>query len=159
SGSLLSRIETQKGIPGVEMRNVPGAQVTEAIDLLEAWFALKKTKRGNKDHLRVLFERLGFDVLNLSEGTGHPRSWIAMQTKPLGRRDQSPLPYFGSLADGNYRILCIWDRPSEEEIVNQIRSGRQGSPILVLYFGRLTEQKRRDLARLSRADHLSFLLI
>jgi len=159
SGSLLSRIETQKGIPGVEMRNVPGAQVTEAIDLLEAWFALKKTKRANKDQLRVLFERLGFEVLNLSEGTGHPRSWIALQTKPLSHRDQSPLPYFGSLANGNYRILCIWDRPSEEEIVNQIRSGRQGSPILVLYFGRLTEQKRRDLARLSRADHLSFLLV
>jgi AAA domain len=159
SNSLLSRIETQKGIPGVEMRNVPDAQVREATDLLEAWFALKKTKRANKDQLRMLFERLGFEVLTVSEGSGHPRAWIALQTKALGHRDQCPVPYFGSLANGNYRILCIWDRPSEEEIVNQVRSGRQGSPIVVLYFGRLTEQKRRDLARLSRADHLSFLLI
>jgi hypothetical protein len=159
SGSLLKRIESGKGLPGVDMRNVPGAQANKAVEMLEAWFALKKSKRTLSDQLQILFERLGFEVQNVSQTTAYPRAWVQLSVTPLNHRDQCPIPYFGSIANGRYRLLCIWDRPSEEEIINQVRSGRQGTPAIVLYFGRLTEQKRRNLAQLSRADHLSFLVL
>jgi hypothetical protein len=159
SGSLLSRIESQKGLPGVEMRRLPEAKAKDATEMLESWLSLKKAKRANTRELRILFERLGFNVLSISESASQPRAWIALQVKVLDHRDECAIPYFGSLANGNYRVLCIWDHPSEEEIINLIRPGKLGSPAIVLYFDRLTEMQRRSLASLSHADHLSFLLI
>jgi hypothetical protein len=156
---LITNIETQKGIPGVEMKQVPGAQVQEAVTMLEAWAALKKTKRAKTEHLKTLFERLGFSVLRLSEATSTPRAFLLMEVTPLKHRDQCPIPYFGSVYHGHYRVICIWDRPSDEDILTTVRQGRQGDPAIVLYFGRLTEQKRRSIAQLSRSDNLNFILI
>ena len=159
SGSLVAGVVSGKGIPGVDMAQVPGAQIQEATAMLEAWAALKKTKRARPEHLKVFFERLGFTVLNLSDSALTQRTALAMDVVTLKHRDQCPIPYFGSMANGHYRVICIWDRPSEDEILNTVRQGRQGAPTIVLYFGRLTEQKRRTIAQLSRADNLNFVLI
>src|SRR5205807_2457165 len=113
----------------------------------------------NQQQLRILFERLGFNVLNVSEGAGQPRAWVTLVVKPLNHRDECPIPYFGSSANGHYRVLCIWDHPSEEEIINLIRPGRLGDAPIVLYFDQFTEMKRRNLASLSRTENLSFLFV
>ena len=159
SSSLLSRIENQKGIPGVEMGHLSDSKAKEAVEMLEAWISLKKVKRTSQQQLRTLFERLGFNVLNVSEGVGQPRAWVTLVVKPLNHRDECPIPYFGSSANGHYRVLCIWDHPSEEEIINLIRPGRLGDAPMVLYFDQFTDMKRRNLASLSRIEHLSFLFI
>jgi hypothetical protein len=159
SGSLLPRIESQKGLPGVELRRLPEAKVRDATEMLEAWLALKKAKRANKQDLQIFFEHLGFRVLSVSESASQARAWVALQVESLNHRNQCPIPHFGSLAGGHYRVLCIWDHPSEDEIINLIRPGKLGRPAIVLYFDRLTEMKRRNLASLCQADQLSFLLI
>ena len=159
SGLLLSRIENQKGLPGVEMGSLSDSKTKEAVEMVEAWLSLKKVKRANQQQLKMLFERLGFDVVSISEGAGQPRAWVSLVVKPLNHRDQCPIPYFGSSANGHYRVLCIWDHPSEEEIISLIRPGRLGDAPIVLYFDRFTEMKRRNLASLCRAEHLSFLFI
>jgi hypothetical protein len=159
SGSLLNRVASGKGLPGVEMRNVPEAQAQEAVEMLEAWIALRKAKRALIGELRIVFTRLGFEVEEIGPSTNSPRGWIPIKVTPIVHKNQCPVPYFGSMANGRYRVLCVFDRLSEEEIVNQIRTGRQGTPPVVLYFGRLTESKRRYLAQLSRAEQLSFIFI
>ena len=159
SGSLLSRLENQKGLPSVEMGHLSDSKAREAVAMVEAWLSLKKLKRANQEQLKVLFECLGFEVLSISEGAGQPRAWVSLATKPLSHRDQCPLPYFGSSANGRYRVLCIWDHPSEEEIITLIRPGRLGDAPIVLYFDRFGELKRRNLASLCRAEHLTFLFI
>jgi hypothetical protein len=159
SASLLSRLENQKGLPGVEMGHLSDSKAKEAVEMVEAWLSLKKAKRTNQQQLKLLFEKLGFDVVSVSEGTGQPRAWVTLVVKPLKHRDECPVPYFGSLANGHYRVLCIWDHPSEEEIISLIRPGRHGDASIVLYFDRFGEMKRRALATLTRTDQLSFLFI
>jgi hypothetical protein len=156
---LPSAIESRQTLPGVDLREIPDPQIEEAVAVIEAWNALKKVKRPKPEHIRTLFERLGFSVLRLTEAGVAPRASLSMEFVALKHRNQCPVPYFGSLANGHYRVLCIWDRPSEEEVLNAVRHGRQGSPTIVLYFGRLSEQRRRSLAQLSRADNLNFILI
>jgi hypothetical protein len=159
SGSLLNRVGSGKGLPGVEMRDIPEAQAHEAVEMLEAWIALRKAKRALVAELRTVFTRLGFEVEEIGPSTNSPRAWIPIKVTTVAHKNQCPVPYFGSMANGRYRVLCVFDRLSEEEIINQIRTGRQGTPPIVLYFGRLTELKRRYLAQLSRAEQLSFVFI
>jgi hypothetical protein len=159
SASFATSVAARKQIPGIDLRNVPEARINEAVALAEAWVALKKSKRGNSEAVSLFLQRLGFNVVTTSNSSAPQRTMLSALVEPLRHRDQCPVPYFGSTANGHYRIICLWDRPSDEEIINSVRHGRQGSPAIVLYFGRLNPQKRRSLAQLSRMDNLHFLLI
>jgi hypothetical protein len=156
---LSTLIRNQRSIPGLDMRQVPGAQIGSAIDMLDAWMALKRTKRPSKDQLQILFQRLGFNAQNISESNAMGRAVITMDTASLTHRAECPIPHFGSKANGHYRVFCIWDRPSDEEILTFVRQNRGTAPAIVLFFGRLTEHKRRSIATLVRNDSLNFLLI
>jgi len=158
--SLIENVKDQRSVPGVELKQVPGAQIQEAVSMLEAWATLKKSRQARIEHLRTFFERLGLTVNQISDpSTANGRAFMYLDIVPLRHRDQCPVPYFGSVSLGHYRVICIWDRPSDEDILSVVRHGRQGAPAILLYFGRLTEQKRRNIAQLSRADNLNFILI
>lgn len=159
SPNLASYVENGKSFPGVDMRQIPGAQLNEAVAMLDAWFTLKKGKRTKPETLKTFFERLGFEVYLLSEPSGSQRVLLTLDVRPLTHRDRCPIPYFGSNSGGHYRVICLWDRPSEDEILNVVRQGRNGPPTIVLYFGRLGEQKRRAIAQQGRQDNLSFIVI
>ena len=159
SPNLTSYVENGKSFPGVDMHQIPGAQLNEAVAMLDAWFTLKKGKRTKPEPLKTFFERLGFEVYHLSEPSGSQRVFLTLDVRPLTHRDRCPTPYFGSTAGGHYRVICLWDRPSENEILNVVRQGRNGPPAIVLYFGRLGEQKRRAIAQQGRQDNLSFIVI
>ncbi|WP_157467024.1 AAA family ATPase [Edaphobacter aggregans] len=159
SANLASYVENGKSFSGVDMRQIPGDQLDEAVAMLDAWFTLKKGKRTKPEPLKTFFERLGFEVYHLSEPSGSQRVFLTLDVRPLTHRDRCPTPYFGSTAGGHYRVICLWDRPSEDEILNVVRQGRNGPPAIVLYFGRLAEQKRRAIAQQGRHDNLSFIVI
>jgi len=159
SPNLASYVENGKSFPGVDMRQIPGAQLNEAVAMLDAWFTLKKGKRTKQEPLKTFFERLGFEVYHLGEPSGSQRVFLTLDVRPLTHRDRCPTPYFGSASGGHYRVICLWDRPSEDEILNVVRQGRNGPPAIVLYFGRLGEQKRRAIAHQGRQDNLSFIVI
>ena len=159
SPDVASYVENGKSFPGVDMRQIPGAQLNEAVGMLDAWFTLKKGKRTKPEPLKTFFERLGFEVYHLSEPSGSQRVLLTLDVRPLTHRDRCPTPYFGSSSGGHYRVICLWDRPSEDEILNVVRQGRNGPPAIVLYFGRLGEQKRRAIAQQGRQDNLSFIVI
>ena len=159
SPNLVGYVQSGKSFPGVEMRQIPGAQLDEAVAMLDAWFALKRAKRAKAEPLRILFERLGFEVFPFSEPAGSQHTFLNLDVRPITHRDRCPVPYFGSAASGRYRVICLWDRPSEEGILDVVRPGRNGSPAIVLYFGRLGDQKRRTIAQQGRKDNLSFIVI
>jgi hypothetical protein len=159
SPNLISYVQNGKSFPGVDMHQIPGAQSKEAVEMLDAWFTLKKGKRTKPEPLKTFFERLGFEVYHLSEPSGSQRVFLTLDVRPLTHRDRCPTPYFGSTANGHYRVICLWDRPSEDEILNVVRQGRNGPPAIVLYFGRIGEQKRRAIAQQGRQDNLSFIVI
>ena len=50
--------------------------------------------------------------------------------------------------NGHYRILCDWAHSSEEDLLNELTESARDVACIVFYFGRLTEARRRNLARL-----------
>ena len=161
--TLINEVRGNKLVGPVDMRAVSGAQAADAARMLEAWFAAKD--RIGPDVTRPLtdmFAGMGFESVRVSGGptikSGHPWSG-ELRVKPIADREICSVPYFGSSAQGRYRLLCFWDRPSEEELVNASGRERTPAPLVVVYFGRITETRRRDLAYLSRSRKKSLLVL
>ena len=162
---IISRIRNGRSIGPLNMSNVPGAQGQEAADVLTAWYELKR-RRGDKfserfgEGIKRILGWLGFEVQNISpyqltEGTEN-RLWIPL-TATISPR--CPIPAFGSESEGQYRLMCVWARPGEDEILDWIDQGTRGQATIVFYLGRMTVQRRRDLAHSTRAFFPPFLLI
>ena len=162
---IIARIKNGRSIGPLSMDNVPGAQGQEAADVLTAWYELKR-RRGDKfskrfrDEIRRILGWLGFEVQNISqykltEGTEN-RLWIPFTAAVSPR---CPIPAFGSESEGQYRLMCVWARPGEDEILDWIDQGAKRQATIIFYLGRMTVQRRRDLARSTRASSPPFLLI
>jgi hypothetical protein len=160
-GALLSYIKNGKTFAGINMKRVPDAQLESATSLVENWLGLKRTKRlvGQLSGLDSVLKNLGFTGVRSRSRSVNDKTWVEVDTDTLNDRTLCPVPYFGSRADGHYRVLCIWDRLGEEEIVNQVGKNHDGPPVIVLYFNRLTENRRRELARLCRSERRTFLFV
>jgi hypothetical protein len=145
----------------IDMHAVPGPQAAEAAEMLMAWLRLKNRSPAMEKDLTTLLTGLGFrDVRVNSVPSVSPPHWSLMcQATPLGDPTVCIVPRFGSQAKGRYHILGLFDRPDEEAIVNLVRKVGGVEPIMVLYFGRMTEQRRRDLAELCWQRGRSFLVI
>lgn len=143
----------------VDMDRVAGKQAERAARILEAWFGAKKVRRVDRLEARKILENLGFSPSDIDVNQIGGRTWITLMAEPVKDRERCPLPAFGSNANGRYRILCVWDRPTEEDLLNYVGDTLHSSPVLVFYFGRMTEQRRRDLARRCRQRRRTFVVI
>lgn len=142
----------------VDMFHVAGVQAAQAADMLEAWFGLKKTQRVDDTNLSQVLGGFGLRSIETTVKRAGQHAWVQAKTEPIQDRNRCPVPIFGSTASGSYRILCTWDRPTEEDIVSEIGELQSGATF-VFYFGRMSEQRRRDLARLSRERRRTFVLV
>lgn len=139
------------------MSGVPGPQAAEAAEMAAAWYRLKRRETTFDRDLKTLLTAFGFRNVSLrSHAVGTPTVFAC---DPLGDSSVCSVPYFGSQAKGRYRIIPLYDRPDEETIVRVVQNARATEPVIVLYFGRMTEQRRRDLAEFSWKRNLSFLTI
>ena len=145
----------------IDMRGVPGPQAAEAAEMVTSWLRLKSCPTNAAKDLTTLLTAFGFRNVQVTFAAS-PKSphWLATcLCTPLGDPNICIIPDFGSKANGRYRILGLFERPDEEAIVNLVKEAGGGDPILVLYFGRMTEQRRRDLAELCWQRRRSFLTV
>ncbi len=170
--SVVEDIRNNRSVGPVDMRRVPGAQARDAGALLDAWYAAKQVPRAAdgqlprsanlRQHLAEIFRLIGFGGVTVDGPDLVPteRSWRGeLRTTPIESRDICVVPHFGSSAAGRYRLLCVWDRPSEEEILASESRQTSTAPLFVMYFGQMTEQRRRDLALLTRQKRITLLVV
>jgi len=131
-----------------------------AADMVGVWMDLKARKRVEREPLSRLLQAIGFGVLEVQVGQAiGSRVECDLRAEPIEDRTVCPIPYFGTHANGRYRVICVWQRPAEDEIVKLAGDSTISKPTLVLYFGRLSERKRREASRLAKQNRRSFLLI
>ena len=107
---------------------------------------------------------LGFEEARVTALAGASPSAPALRlnARPIKDRDLCPVPQYGSLAFGTYRLVCVGARVQPVNLVRTILEGEPlmpGAPTLVLYDGRLSVVQRRELARQCRAKDARFLLL
>lgn len=149
-----------QAIPGVETRRPAGAQRDQAASMYGDWSDMKAQGMAAEQCLKRLITGLGLTVRSLqrADRVAGRESWM-LDTHPLEDRDLCPIPMFGSLAAGRYRLLCVWGRPTEDELMQWVGDTAVGRPVLLLYFGRMTERKWQELSRQAKAKRRSFLLL
>lgn len=155
-----SAIRHGPGIPGLDFSQVAGAQREQAGRMYAAWADLKAKKQGDNGRLVTLLSGLGIAVQRLSqlEKIGDREFW-SLETSPIEDRNVCPIPEFGSGANGRYRVVCVWQRPTEGDIVQLIGDSTLQRATIVLYFGRMTDRKWRETSRLAKTKRRAFLLV
>jgi hypothetical protein len=157
---LLDLIRKQSKVCGVDMRYVPGKHAKQAADMMAAWWDAGKNRKLTLDQAEIILRGLGFNVLQVSEFKEPGRWWIDLQAETIADRNLCPVACYGSSARGRYRILCDWDRPSEEKILSIIPTpGMLKAPVIVFHFGCFTHARRCALAARSLEEKKTFLLI
>ena len=150
SRDIISHIQLQRSIGPVQLKDVPGAQIKSAVSLLKHWYEAKDRKTLDSEGARRIFTSLGFtvDKLTIEQDRDRRNLLIQCTTPAIQEREVCPIPTFGSQAKGEYSALCVWDSPTEEELLIAVSRASHHGAKLVFHFGRMTEQRRRDLARL-----------
>ena len=157
---LRGKLKNGNAFAGLDFSQIALPQMRQAEKMVGAWLNVKSRRVADEEMLRTLLESLGFDVLSLKVGSPiNHRIECDLVTTPIEDRAVCPIPYFGSHAGGRYRVVCVWQRPAEEDIIKLVGDSSIQRPTILLYFGRLTERKRRDASRLAKLQHRSFLLI
>ena len=157
---LINDISKGINIGSLHMQQVPGAQAKQASEMLEAWFTAKNNRETiTQDNARKILKNLGFNTAQLTINQVGDYARIEFYTEPIQDRNRCPVPTYGSEANGHYCILCVWGRPTEEDILNAVEDTSQGSGVLVFHFGRMTKTKRRGLAHLCQKRRRKFIVI
>jgi hypothetical protein len=148
---------TMAGLGGAGLGS---AQRRQAAEMFGHWGEMKARREVEDGRLKDLMTGLGFTVhdLVLSERVSGREVW-SLEAAPIGDRHICTLPMFGSAAAGRYRTICVWGRPTEDELLQWVGDPSMSRPTLLLYFGRMTERKWRDLARMSKAKRRAFLFL
>lgn len=128
---------------------------------VSAWYLIKKSMKADRERLKVVLSALGLPTTDpVVQGGGiSGRQEYLIRTEAIEDRSTCPIPYFGSRAKGTYRVICVWPRPAEEDVVKTIGDTSLSAATILLYFGPLSNRKRRDASRLARAQQRSFLLV
>ena len=163
SKEVIAKIRSSSKFAGMVLGDIPGAQRASAAQMLEAWYSLKRTGRFDKQakaYITTLFTELGFivqkvDITRSSQNIGE----AFIETDPVQARERCPIPIFGSLIKGRYRLVILWGRPTEEDIIQHAEEASTKHSTIILYLGRLSSARREGLSRISRERFRTLLVI
>lgn len=147
---IIDQVGARNNQTPLKLNKVPGAQIKSAVSLLENWYRAKRKRRIDRAEALAILTALGFTVEStfIEQDRDRRHLLIRFTTPVIHDRDTCPIPIFGSQAKGQYSVLCVWERPTEAEIVIAASREFQQGAKLVFHFGRMTKQRRRDFARL-----------
>lgn len=125
-----------------------------------AWADMKGQQNAAEPRLTTLLTGLGFTVRELqrAERVSGREIWN-FDASVIDDRNLCALPTYGSFANGRYRVICVWGRPTEDEFLNWVGDASNSRPAIILYFGRQSERKWRELSRLAKTRRRSFVFL
>ena len=153
-------LEQGQAIPGLDAKRVDGARRKQAAKMFSAWSDMKARQEGERSRIELLLTELGLTVKELLRADrASGREVWSLDADPVEDRHICPLPMYGSSAGGRYRVICAWGRPTEDDLLQWVGDVSTMRPALLLFFGRLSEQRWRDLSRLAKSKRRSLLML
>ena len=151
---------------GVRFGTLPTKRREEAVGAFQAWHRLQRSPQNpaaNCKGIRILMEYLGFHLPDRESAVrvkDRGQDWlhctVAASSSDLAR----PIPQLGSLANDKYHVLCLWKQPGAGAIGARLRDlNLDTETVIVLFLGRLSHQRRRNIAIQSRDRELALLVL
>lgn len=159
---FILKVQRRENFCGINLKRPSGSATDRAAEMLNAWFSAKRSGKSQQmpqEDARTILVNLGFNPSQMTVERIGGRTWLQVTTEVIRNKELCPVAAYGSAAHGQYRILCVWDRPTPEDILNTVGETSHSSPAFIFFFGRLTELRRRELARLCRERRRTFVLI
>jgi hypothetical protein len=126
---------------------------------VQAWDEAKQTGQPNAEGLRAILHFLGFNFHGMeSYRTRAPGDLLVRMSLP-NLSVRIPAPKYGADSRYQYRLVCLNDSQSAEELAALIAGTADNTPVIVFYFGSLIEEQRRKLARQCNEQRLIFLVL
>lgn len=146
--------------------SAPAAARRELASAHGAWLLLTQARSSRQrlpEHLEVVLRYVGF----APEGGArqvfsplNPDGLTPIFRVALSAGGASPLPQFGSRAEGRYRVACVWEREGVNTLDPALAQLPQtGEPTLVVYLGRLSLAQRRSARAQARRSNLEVLVL
>lgn len=158
--AVVRDVELRKNLGPISLKQVGDTQAKQAAEIMQVWYGVTQRKRGVKaEELRSILQGIGFNVSQISKKQQAKGECFEVTAEQISDQKRCPVSKYGSEANGRYRVYGFTDRKTEDDIVYDIGETVQGPPVIAFYFGQMTEERRRNLARLSRDRRRTFLLI
>ncbi|MBI1762301.1 MAG: hypothetical protein HYR56_12785 [Acidobacteria bacterium] len=154
--AVIQRARAGADLCGLRLKDFDLEAVAGAIS---AWFNTRRMQTISEEDIAKILPFLGLTFKEATLKQEENLTWITLVTDPIIGRERCPVPAYGSDAKGKYRILCVWDRPTEEELLQFVGDTSFGSPVFVFYFGQMNDDMRPALARLCRERHQTLVVI
>jgi len=150
--------------------NFPTPRRKEGDEAITAWLRLKKSlpfeNHENINHnLSILMRFLGFSLsghnpISIKSNSSWPSNFAHWRVS--GSLADPLVAQFGSERKGFYDVIGVWQRPGFDVISSELERIIQNytnQPIILLFFGWLPLNLRRDLFYFARKDHIPMLVI
>lgn len=144
-----------QGIAALDFSSLSGDARKDAGDALLSWTMLRNTlpdgrhriRSGEAIHpvLRLLGVEAKGAVKDLDVQKSKDRRFLEVSGVTINGK--AMVPAFGSKLMGHLRTLLVWGEPTEDLLLSYADHDRSGESLLVMYFGTLSPEARRRLAR------------
>ena len=171
-GAIGNSIRSKSRESRIGSLNIPAekARREEIFNAFEAWRLLKQAgpnSRDLSDNIERVLRYLQFNLDRVSAGSRsvtmnrQGRDWILATAAVTGALlEVKGVPQFGSRSGDKINVLCVWEKPSAEHVVNVLHeSGIVTESVLVLYFSIMTLPRRSHIAKRARQTELSIALL
>ena len=132
-------------------------------DVVRDWELLKderanvRTGPSSRNRIGTILRFMGLpyanekEITTRREGPRGRRVHFTFQADPQIVSSVKGAPQFGSLANGNYHIFCLWEDARPDRIygnrtIRNLAQGGQGA-VIVFYLNALSGTERQDLRR------------
>ena len=148
---ILGAIEQRRVTPPIDARRLSSDSAEHAATLVKAWFRLRHSSESPIQPLSSLMTALGFLNVNVQRSkykslSGQPL--FELNSATIANREVSPLPDFGSRAEGRYRLLLVRDKHTAEAVIQEIGpwTGDGEPPVIVIFTNFLDVEQRTQLS-------------
>lgn len=163
-GRAIRDVTGRKESLPVDLTSLNKPRLEEVLRSLDSWQKLKATPGSRAqamESIPAILRYLGFDLV-FRDGRAAvdikdcKSDWLHAVVGASAGFLARPIPQFGSMANGRYDVVCIWERPNVGTLGERLNVlGLSGHPVIVLYLGHLYDDQRRDLVTASRSRGLS----
>ncbi|WP_244250993.1 ATP-binding protein [Burkholderia gladioli] len=153
-------MRTGQSVGPLDFQRLGGVHREQAARLVATWSQMKSRKRAEATQLEAFFMGLGFSfkrIVSAGDRASTREVWN-LDLAQIEDRTVCPVPHFGSMAKGRYRVICVWEQPAEEEILQLVGDSTLQKPTIVLYFARMKNHRWRELSRLAKTMRKTFLV-
>jgi len=158
-GRLLSAIERGKTWKTIKYGSLPKTQLKQAREVMDNWVQLidKKHRLEDSDFnkkLMSIFTFIGFTLDKKSYSIKKIKietNWRLYQIKMSASDLARPFPQLGSLTNGVYDVVCLWEKPGADAIGGLLHDSHlEARNLILIYFGRMTDYQRKELNAMTR---------